>query len=273
MWIVELQTLKPMELRRDDQMKCIVHFGFITLALFGLGLSGCAAIPPQPAVPILQLEEHRLAGAPELDPLHFQPIIGTQEEVLAEHASDRAMVFSKAIITAGGEPAISSPGDSGDFLAVLSTSTSAAPVQTVRVLHGGKVIFETDAGLPSPVLPLQALWTYDDHWALEILLSNQSTWAGEIFIDGKSINELKGYDDAFGLQLLAGKPFFFFGRYGHTGYSYDGQETVLTYDEIPHYRCCGESQLNPLQARNMVAFFATREKEWYYVELGDFKVK
>ena len=84
------------------------------------------------------------------------------------------------------------------------------------------------------------------------------------------MNALKGYDEAFGFQLLAGKPFYFYLRNGHVGYSYDGKEMELDYDEVPHYRCCGESVLNPVQARNMVAFFAVREKTWFYDELGAF---
>jgi hypothetical protein len=218
------------------------------------------------------LEEHPLAGVPELEPLTFQPLQGTQEEVLAVHADDRAASFSNEVITVEGNPAISSLGDNGDLLAVLATSPDGGPEQTVRVLRDGMTIFETPAGLPSPVLPLQGLWTFDGQWGLEILFADQSTWAGEIFIDGNLVGGVNGYDEGFGLQLLAGEPFFFYSRDGHVGYSYDGQETDLVYEEIPHYRCCSESPLNPLQAESMVAFFAVREQTWFYVELGRFDV-
>jgi hypothetical protein len=250
-------------------MRHIALFVFVILVLVGFGLSGCSASTQQRAG-ALQLEEHRLVGAPELETLGFQPLQGTQEEILAVHAIDRSRGFSNEVSMVQGNPAILSLGDSGDLLAVLITSGQGQPEQTVRVWKGGKIVLETAAGLPSPVLPLQGLWAYDGHWALEILLTDQSTWAGEVFIDGELMNELQGYDEAFGLQLLAGKPFFFFRRNGHVGYSYDGQEMELEYDEVPHYRCCGESSLNPVQAKNMVAFFAVREKTWFYVELGDF---
>lgn len=250
-------------------MRHIALSGFVMLAFVGFGLIGCVASSPHLAS-TLQLEEHRLVGTPEPEILRFQPLYSTQEDILAEHASDRAIGFSRAVSAVQGNPAISSLGDSGDLLAVLVTSAQGQPEQTVRLLSSSKIIFETSAGLPSPVLPLQGLWTYDGHWALEILFADQNTWAGEVFIDGELVNGLKGYDEAFGLQLLAGKPFFFYQRNGHVGYSYDGQEKELDYDEVPHYRCCGESSLNPLQAQNMVAFFAVRENTWFYVELGDF---
>lgn len=199
-------------------MRKIPFVEIVILVLVGFGLSDCAASSPQLAGR-LQLEEHRFIAAPELDPLRFQPLQGTQEEILAEHANDRSLGFVEDISTNQGNPAIYSLGDSEDLLAVLVTSEQGQLEQTVRLLSGDKIIFETYAGLPSPVLPLQGLWTYDGHWALEILLADQNTWAGEIFIDGELVNELNGYDETFGLQLLAGKPFFFYQRNGHVGYS------------------------------------------------------
>ncbi len=242
------------------------------LALVGLALGGCSALSPSSPQPAgnLQLEEHPLGGAPQLDPLTFQPIEGTQEQLLATHATDRAMTIPREVITVEGNPAISSLGESGDLVATLITATEGEPEQTVRLWRGDELIFETAAGLPSPAMPLQGLWTYGGHWALEILLADQDTWAGQVFIDGDLVNESQGYDEAFGLQLLAGRPFFFYLRNGHVGYSLDGQETDLDYTEIPHYRCCSESSLNPVQAQNMVAFFAARNQTWFYVELGDF---
>ncbi len=180
------------------------------------------------------------------------------------------MLFPSAALTVQDMPALSSLGEKGDLVAVLTTSTQGAPQQSVEVSRGGKVIFTANAGMPSPVLPLQGLWTYDGHWVLEILLADANVWAGEIFLDGELVNRVKGYDEAFGFQLLAGKPFFFYQRNGHVGVSYDGREADLNYDQVPHYRCCSEGSLNPIHAQNMVAFFAQRGQDWYYVELGDF---
>lgn len=234
-----------------------------------MSLSGCAASSQQfPSS--LQLEEHQLLGAPDLENFSFQSVQGDQEQILAYHADQRSMTFPKEVSDFEGDPAILSLGDREDLLAVLVTPVQGQLDMVVKVMDGGEVIFETYAGFPSPEFPLQGLWTYDGHWALEILLADQSTWAGQVFIDGERVNELNGYDEAFGLQLLGGKPFYFFLRDDHVGYSYDGQEFDLDYNEIPHYRCCSESSLNPVQAENMVAFFAQRGEPWFYVELGQF---
>lgn len=237
--------------------------------LVGIALIGCYPSSTQVSE-TLQLEEHPLTGAPEPDPLSFQPVQGTREEILAVHVNDRSLGFDRTVSTVEGNPVMYSLGERDDLLAILSTAEQGQPVQTVTVMDGDKTIFEADAGLPSPVLPLQGLWTYDGHWALENLYADQDRWAGEVFIDGELANELQGYDEAFGFQLLSDKPFYFFSRDGHIGYSYAGQEFDIEYDEIPHYRCCSESSLNPVQAENMVAFFASKGEAWSYVELGNF---
>ena len=243
-------------------MNRILLFVFVMLAL--PGLTSCATASS------LQLEGHLLASAPSSDMFQFQPVQGTQEEILAKHASDRGKVFAGTATTVAGNPAIQSLGEDETLLAVLIPSGQGQPGQSVRVMRGDQVIFETAAGLPSPVMPLQGLWTYNGHWALEILFTDQSTWAGQIFVDGNLVNQQKGYAEAFGFQLLDGQPFFFFRRNGQMGYSYNGQEASLPYTDIPHYRCCSESVLNPVHAQNMVAFFAQKDAAWFYVELGRF---
>lgn len=240
----------------------------IVLLLFVIALSGCTLLPPRAIT--LQLEEHPLAGAPELVPLGFKPLQGSQEEILAKHASERTLVVSNETYSVDGNPAITSLGENAELKAVVVMVSPGQPDQTVRLLRGDELLFEASAGMPSPVVPVQALWTYDGHWALEILFADETTWAGQIFIDGELVNDKKGYDEAFGLLLLAEKPFFFYMRDGHTGYSYDGKETDLEYTEIPHYRCCAETEINPLPAQNMVAFFAAKNQDWFYVELGAF---
>jgi hypothetical protein len=218
----------------------------------------------------LSLEEHALRRAPELDPLAFFPIRGSQEQVLARHAAQRDRGFPDRLYFEHGDPALWAPWDGDRLVALLLTAEGATPQQTVELLSGDQVLFSTPAGLPSPALPLQGLWTYDGHWALEILLSTPSVWAGEIFLDGDLVNEQLGYDDAFGFQVLSGKPFYFYQRGGHIGLSFDSQEVDLGYSEVPHYQCCSGSVLNPKQAEDMVAFFAERDGAWYYVEVGVF---
>lgn len=249
-------------------MKNNSHSGIVVLVLFVITLSGCTFLPQGSST--LQVEEHQLTGAPELVPFGFEPLQSNQAEILAKHSSERTLKVFNQVFTDDGNPAITSLGENAELKAVVVNATQGQPDQTVRLMRGDELVFEAPAGLPSPAIPLQALWTYDGHWALEILFADETTWAGQIFIDGELVNEKKGYAEAFGLQLLADKPFFFYMRDGHAGYSYDGKETDLDYSEIPHYRCCAETEINPLPAQNMVAFFAAKNQEWFYVELGAF---
>jgi hypothetical protein len=218
----------------------------------------------------LTVEEHALSGAPQLDPLTFQPVDGTQEDVLARHADLRSRAIPHEVQFVDGYPTMAALGDPGDLQARILPSAEDPIRSVVQLYRGEEKIFSADAGLPSPALPLQALYTYNGHWALELLLSEPEVWAGRVYVDGTLANDSLGYDEAFGFQLLGGKPFYFFVREGRIGFSYDGEEADLGYRQVIHYRCCSESVLNPLQAEDMVAFFAERDGQWYYVELGRF---
>jgi hypothetical protein len=240
----------------------------VLVFLLSLALAACSPGPVQPAASI-QLEEHALAAPPATDQVSFQPLDGSQEEILARHAAEREKAYRPTTTDVAGNPALLPNGEACNLVALLTTGQNP-PEQSVQVQLAGAPIFTAGAGLPSPLLPLRGLWCYGGHWALEVLFTNETMWAGQVYVDGELLNEAKGYDEAYGFQLLSGKPFYFYQKDGHTGYSYDGQETDLEYDQIPHYYCCGETALNPVQAEDMVAFFAQKGEDWYYVELGDF---
>lgn len=241
----------------------------LTLFVTIVFLIACSASDNLPGG--LTLEEHPLSKAPIIDPFSFQPIDSTQEEILSRNFEERTKVQKMDYTFIDGNPAIVRSADGGDLTAAVFASSGEPPELEIRVFTSGDVIFKTSAGMPSPVMPLQGLWTYDGHWAMEILYAAPEIRIGQVFIDGNMVNQEKGYDEAFGFQSLSGKPFYFFQRDGEIGISYDGKEANLGYGSIPHYRCCSESVLNPTPAENMVAFFAQRGDDWYYVELGVFQ--
>ena len=243
------------------------HFLWVTL-IFSLLLIACQPSPGQLSGG-LTLEEHELSQPPSSDQFEFQPIEASMDVILARHKDERELVTPVTYFTAEGNPALKAPWGDDELIAVLVSNANME--QTIQVSRQDEIIFSTPAGMPSPVVPLQELWTYDDHWALEVLYATPTAWEGQIFIDGRLVNEDKNYEEAFGFQMLADKPFFFYQRNGQIGISYDGQEADLGYTSIPHYLCCAESVQNPVHAENMVVFFAQREQTWYYVELGRFK--
>ena len=245
------------------------------LVVISIGLAGCT--PAQDgAGATLVVEEHPLDGVPNSETYTFTPQDGSQEEILQVHAADRSLTLTQNFTYIDGNQAIEATLD-GKPLVAQQTYINNASDSYVWVTLDGNEVYRISTGPASPINTLVGLWTYDSHWALETVLINLEAddvttpfALGQVTMDGVLQNESNGYDDAFGLQTIAGKPFFFFKKDGKIGYSYDGQETMLAYDEIPHYRCCSESSLNPRQARDMVAFFALTGDAWYYVEMGAF---
>jgi hypothetical protein len=252
-----------------------------------LCLDGCGSKAATPAgLPSgLSVEEYQLTSAPGVEPLTFLPVQGTQEGILAKHQQERENTFPDDSVVVSRWP--------GKFVQLgndrLETQLSYTPYETnvgtfehvaVQVSRNGEVFYSIPAGDGSPINSVQGLWAYSNHWVLEIAYVTEKILpqneisidsSGQIVEDGELLNERHGYDEAFGFQLMDGRPFYFFQREGRMGISYDGQEVPLGYAQIQHHRCCSGSALNPRIARNMVAFFAQRDGDWYYVEIGVFK--
>jgi hypothetical protein len=233
----------------------------------------------------LSIEEYPLKNAPGVEPLTFMPIQGTQQEILAKHQQDRGLSFSDnsffrnslaGMSVQMGNDKVEALESSTDIVTDLGTFQKVS----VQVSRAGQTIYSIPAGDGSPINTLQGLWAFSNHWALEIAhvtekfsLNNQISLhsVGQLVLDGELLNERYKYDEAFGFQLMSGKPFYFFKRDGQIGISYDNQEVLLGYSQIPHYQCCSGAELNPKRAQNMVSFFAQRDDKWFYVEIGVFK--
>lgn len=109
---------------------------------------------------------------------------------------------------------------------------------------------------------VERLTAWGDRWVVEI--------RGDVLVQGASLNKEHGYDESFGWQLLAGKPFYFF-RHGKSyGMVYDGQVLPQQYEEIPHYRCCEPAMFNPSGNSSMVIYYGLRDGVWHYVEVGQY---
>ncbi len=239
-----------------------------------------AALPPG-----LTVEEYELKAYPELEPLAFDPVLGTQQEILSKHTLERADTFPDNSFFVDYRPGLIVQTGTGALVAIESfttgTVTSSGVFQkvTVEVSRGSNGIYTIPAGDSSPINTLQGLWAFSDHWVLEIAHVDQHISGNEISLDsfgqviqdGVILNDRYGYQEAFGFQLMNGKPFYFFKRDGRIGISYDNQEVPLGYDQIPHYGCCSAAVANPRHAQRMMAFFAQRDSKWYYVEIGAYK--
>ncbi len=220
----------------------------------------------------LSLQEHPLARPPELDPLVLVPLDNLdQQQMLSQHAADlqeslpRESYYS---LCACDLWAMQGKNRLATYMVESFTHTGRG---LVGVTQNGKVIFSVLNESPGVTSDFRVLTTYDNHWVLELAgRLAPDVFPGRIFIDGKSIDALYGYDQSFGFQTIQGRPFYFYERNEKVGISYDGHQIPLGYDGVSHYGCCSGAELNPRIAQNMIAFFAWRGAQWYYVEVGVF---
>ena len=134
--------------------------------------------------------------------------------------------------------------------------------QQIQVRKGSQVLFAV-SDLFGANSGVQSLHSWNGHWLLEV--------RGFLFEDGANLNEMLGYDEIFGWQLLNGKPFYYFRKGPRVGISYDGQVQPVGFDDIYHDGCCGFAVNNNGGNPAMVWFNALREGMWYYVEIGHYE--
>ncbi len=226
----------------------------------------------------LDIVEHKIIGAIELEPLTFQPEHGSQQAVAARHASEKQLPYRRVMKLEGASPVMYPVSGGEGYKARAQARQEGESAQTwVQLEQDGKVLLEVTAGNPSPIDPLQGLWVdQTGGWVLEVAhITNatqgneiQSEVTGQIYQNGELLNQKLGYAEMFGYQLLDGKPFYFYKSNGLISVSYDSQALPLTYDEIPHYGCCSAAVMNPISAPNWVGFFGRRGEDWYYTEIG-----
>ncbi len=241
----------------------------LLMILMALLASGCSPLSAASLPAGLTVEEHPLVAQPTLDPLAFTPVQGTMVDVTAKHAAERANTFPDTSSYVDGLFSLRAQFGSDTLTATLQYAPDGG-AGWVTVSRNGTDIYRIDVGMSSPITPLRGLWVYDGHWVLETVDITLDRAIGQLTRDGELLNASLGYSDVFGFQLMHGQPFYFFRRDAGLGFSYDGHEVLAAYDEIPHYGCCSEAQVNAHQAQDMVAFFARRNQTWYYVEVGVF---
>jgi hypothetical protein len=229
-------------------------------------------LSPLPAViPLgLTVEEHELAQHPDTEPLSFRPIGEKSSAVFAKHEAERG----QSVV--GGQTVLL---ENDQWIQAKETAqviglSEPSQVLYITITQNGNEIFEMQAPV-SPISAFRGLWAIENDWFAEIAVTRDDSFRsfvkGDIFKDGISLNETHDYSESFGFQLLGGKPFYFFERFGRVGVSYNGQDIPLGYDHVLHYGCCSAGEINPRMFENMVGFFAVRGDKWYYVEIGAFK--
>jgi len=223
-----------------------------------------ATLPaPTEAASSLAVQTHELVAEPTFDPLSFTTLdgrslswqdMGHGEQALPDWTDD----YSGIEALVGGETLLASEhyGDGGLR-------------GWVTVTRDGEEVYRIETGHGSPINALQGFFAYQNGWVLETNdYTDDDPFTGKITVDGVLLNDQEGYEKAFGAQLLAGRLFYFFQKDGVVDAWYDGQVLPLGFDDVPHYRCCSYSVLNPAQYQDMVGFFGMRAGAWYFAQVG-----
>ncbi len=221
----------------------------------------------------LKLDEFPLAGTPPVESTTLTFADGTQ--------SDRNLRLQGETVFNTYESCRNITPDlrarcarQNDDILIAMPGYQPPDIYHAIVTRNGQEIYRVRIGQPSLPPEIQGIWAWDDHWALETILHDWQTsdghvtfMRGQISLDGELLNEKFEWEEAFGFQLLSGKPFFFFKHQGIYHAWYDGAQMPLGYEEIPHYLCCSASTKNPYAHKEMISFFGRHENQWYYAEL------
>lgn len=191
----------------------------------------------------------------------FDTTIGSSEEILKRRDAWREELRLE------DEPFLN-----GEELHVFEQFEGSKAMVIVQL--AGKEVLTIDCGEISPINNLRGKWVSGDDWYVEIAHveteSEEQFSKGDIYKNGKSLNEEEGYDESFDFQILNGKPFYFFSKDGKIGFSYAGSETKLDFDDVSHHLCCSAAANNPRHYPRMVSFNAWKSDDNFYIELGVF---
>lgn len=127
-------------------------------------------------------------------------------------------------------------------------------------------IFSVDCGNVPPLPAVITAWTYGQHWIIQSICHQEF----DVFWDGMSLNNSKGYQSSFAFQILGQYPFYLFKRDNKVWLSYNGQDVLLGYDEVKLTYCC-ETYHPPQHYENLITFYATKNEQLYYVAIGLFE--
>ncbi|MEN6571709.1 MAG: hypothetical protein ABFD24_07700 [Anaerolineaceae bacterium] len=260
-----------MQASADEWTQCkkLVEDVFATLSM-GTGSSLEVTSPPA----ALQTTIEEISGPLAVEPLRFTVVQGGQI-FTSRTTLYKDPPFPDRSTRGNGSYCIQTELHN-HLLIACQHYTQDGSESWVSVTQDEKVIYSISTGNGYVNDPLQGLWAYGGHWALEIvhattrIQDNMRTahLVGQVTVDGVLLNDKLGYEESFGLQTIAGYPFYFFNRDGRIGYSYNGMETMLDFDTILHYGCCSAGAFNPNSTPNHVDFFAKKGNIEYFVNIG-----
>lgn len=112
--------------------------------------------------------------------------------------------------------------------------------------------------------PVAAFDAWNGQWALET--------EKDIFLDGESLSQKMGYQQAFDLALLQGKPFYVFQKDGVYGMTYGDKILPVQFDEVIHPNCITKKgagvPYGDGAVPDLVWFFARSGGNWHFIQVS-----
>ena len=235
----------------------------------------------------LVIHEYVLEKNSLLDHNSFEPVGTTRAEVLAPHDAGRGEPLMPSMMSLDQQPENWPNEMLHGPVPFRGAALTAAEYQRYdgtfhrlsgKVMLGETVIYEVPEEAAAVEHLFRALDATETDWYVEVMhqvvldfgLGPNFCLLGDVVQNGDSLSARYGHREAFGFQLLNGKPFYFFNQDGSIGFAYDSKVSWLGYDEIPRYaEEIGDATWSTRQQwENAAAFFARRGDHWYYVEIG-----
>jgi hypothetical protein len=127
-----------------------------------------------------------------------------------------------------------------------------------HVTLNGEKIYQFTARGPVPIDLIHGFFIWTDDWILE--------YYNTILINGVNVNTKYGYDASFSVSIVGDELFYFVRKNSRVYLLKNSELTDYSYDDIIAYKCCDPSKYNPTFSKNILTFYAKKDKNTFFVQ-------
>jgi hypothetical protein len=127
-----------------------------------------------------------------------------------------------------------------------------------KILLDGEKVFEFSSRAPIPIDHIHGFFVWEGDWILE--------YYNTIIISGVNLNKKHGYDASYFVSVI-GSNLLYFAKKDNRIYLVENQNlTDYYYYDVVAYQCCDYTRFNPTFSKNILTFYARRDKNTYFVQ-------
>ena len=144
----------------------------------------------------------------------------------------------------------------GDFVLSFETLNGEKMIASSAGVRPWPGQEQSIKGLQKPLYPNEVAYANNPGSEIGVVAGSQPLEAGKLAAD------------MFGLQSIAGQPFYFYNSGDLVHLNYAGHDLAYTYDQVVHNNTAGNAIFNPGGTGQVSWFYGLRDGLWYYVEVG-----